>query len=176
MKGWLFLTSLAAGLTISCAPISKEVLHRVDKTLTFRDIQKDPGAYAGKTVLWGGVIIETSNRQQETLIKVRQTELDFQQKPTNLDRSLGRFLIRQAGFLDPAIYKEGREITVAGEVTGKEVLPLGNSQYAYPVLWAKEIHLWERRSEYRPIYPPWYYDPYYFRWHHHPYWRHPYGW
>jgi outer membrane lipoprotein len=176
MKGWFLLIPLSAGLIISCAPVSKEIMHQVDPTLTFRDIQKDPDTYAGKTVLWGGVIVETSTRQQETLIKVRQTELDYQKRPTNLDHSLGRFLIRQAGFLDPAIYKEGREITVAGGVSGKEILPLGDSQYAYPVIQAKEIHLWERRSEYRPVYPPWDYDPYYFWWHRYPYWRHPYGW
>ncbi|MDH4265706.1 MAG: Slp family lipoprotein, partial [Deltaproteobacteria bacterium] len=68
MKGWLLLLLLVVGPVISCAPISKEIMYRVDTTLTFRDIQKDPGAYAGKTVLWGGVIIETSNKQQETLI------------------------------------------------------------------------------------------------------------
>ena len=176
MKGWLLLILLVVGPAVSCAPISKDIMYQVDTTLTFRDIQKDPDSYRGKTVLWGGVIVETNNKQQETLIKVRQTELDYQTRPIRLDRSLGRFLIRQAGFLDPAIFREGREITVAGEVTGKEVLPLGNSQYTYPVIGAKEIYLWDRRLEYRPIYSPWYYDPYYFWWHRHPYWRHPYAW
>jgi outer membrane lipoprotein len=176
MKARLLLILTAMGLIVSCAPFSKEMLLRVDPALNFVDVQKNPDAYAGKTVLWGGVIIETSNKQQETVLKVLQTELDYQKRPTRLDRSLGRFLIRQPGFLDPAIYKEGREITVAGEVAGKEVQPLGSSQYAYPVIAAKEIYLWERRPAYRPIYPLWYYDPYYFWWHRYPYWRYPYGW
>ncbi len=173
MKGKLLVILLAVGSAISCAPLSREIMDRVDTTLTFQDIQKNPDAYRGKTVLWGGVIVETNNKQQETLIKVRQTELDYQKRPIHLDRSLGRFLIRQPGFLDPAIYSAGREITVAGEVAGKEVQPLGNSQYAYPTVAAKELYLWERTPVYQPIYPPWYYDPYYLWWPHYPYWRHP---
>ncbi len=176
MKRWLILIFLLSELFISCAPFSKEIMLKVDPTLTFRDVQKNPDAYAGRTVLWGGVIIETLNKQMETLIKVLETELDFQKRPISLDRSLGRFLVRQPGFLDPAIYKEGREITVAGEIVGKEVQPLGSSLHTYPVVAAKEIYLWERRQVYRPIYHPWYYDPYYFWWHRHPYWRYPYGW
>ncbi len=173
MKGKLFLIGLAVVPVISCAPLSREIMDRVDPTLTFQDVQRNPDAYKGKMVLWGGVIVETNNRPQETLIKVRETELDYQKRPIYLDRSLGRFVIRQPGFLDPAIYSAGREITVAGEVAGKEVQPLGNSQYTYPVVAAKELHLWERRPVYQPIYPPWYYDPYYYWWPHYPYWRHP---
>jgi outer membrane lipoprotein len=41
--------------------------------------------------------------------------------------------------------KEGREITVAGEIAGREALPLAGIQYTYPVILAKEIHLWENR-------------------------------
>ncbi|OGP99783.1 MAG: hypothetical protein A2Z51_04965 [Deltaproteobacteria bacterium RBG_19FT_COMBO_52_11] len=174
MKGWLFILLLPPWLVLSCTPFPKNVLRDIDQTLTFGEIQKDPQPFVGKTVLWGGVIVETTNRQNETLIQVRQTELDYQKRPINLDRSSGRFLARHAGFLDPAIYKEGREVAVMGEVMGKEVLPLGDCQYAYPVIAAREIHLWERRPEYVPIYPPWYDDLYPFWWHRYPYWRHPY--
>ena len=161
-------------LMASCAPFSKNIMDQVDPNLGFSAVQKDPSAFIGKTVLWGGIIIETINRSHETVIKVRQTELDYQTRHTNLDRSQGRFLIQYGGFLDPAIYKEGREITAAGEISGKESLPLGNFQYTYPVLKAKEIYLWEILVPYRAIYPPWYYDPYYPWWGYRPYWRYPY--
>jgi outer membrane lipoprotein len=149
-------------------------MDQVDPTLDFRVVQKDPSAFQGKTVLWGGIIVETLNRADETLIKVRQTDLDYQTRPTNVDRSQGRFLILYGGFLDPAIYREGREITAAGEISGKEALPLGNFHYSYPVLKAKEIYLWEIMIPYRPIYPPWYYSPYYPWWGYRPYEPYPY--
>jgi len=157
----------------SCAPLSKEVMRQVDETLTYEVVRQDPDRFVGKTVLWGGVIIETANRKDETLIKVRATELDLEKRPKNLDRSAGRFIVRYAGFLDPAIYREGREVTVGGEVTGKEILPLGGTQYTYPVLLAKEIHLWEKRVYYR--YPdPYYWDPFWYPYwypYRYPYWR-----
>ncbi|MGC8811864.1 MAG: Slp family lipoprotein, partial [bacterium] len=60
----------------SCAPFSKELMRQVDESITYQDVKKDISAYIGKQVLWGGVIIETKNRPEETIIVVRQTELD----------------------------------------------------------------------------------------------------
>lgn len=173
MKKKFLLIFWLVGLIISCAPLSKEIMREVDESLTFQVVQQDPARFLGKVVLWGGVIIETINKKDETVLKVRQTELDIEKRPENLDRSAGRFLVKSAGFLDPEIYKEGREITVAGEVGGKEILPLADTQYSYPVILAKEIHLWEKRQLVSPYYP--YYYPY---WWHYPYGWHgyPYGW
>jgi outer membrane lipoprotein len=159
-KAWFILG--VVGLMFSCAPLSKEIMSQVDETLTYQAVHADPLKYVGKTVLWGGVIIETVNKQGETVVKVRQTELDIEKRPINLDHSAGRFIVQSAGFLDPAIYQEGREITAAGVIAGQETLPLGNTHYSYPVIQAKEIHLWEKRAPLR------YDDPWY--------WGYPYGW
>jgi len=171
LKGKFLLILCFAGMIVSCAPLSREIMRQVDESLTYQVVQQDPQRYMGKTVLWGGVIIETINKRDETVMKVRQAELDMIKRPQTLDRSAGRFLVKSAGFLDPEIYGEGREITVAGEVAGKEVLPLGNTQYSYPVLLAKKIYLWEKQKPYYPYwgdypywwygYPPWGYPPYY---------------
>ena len=173
---WVML-GLAA-LISSCVPLSKEVMRQVDESLTYRVVQKDSQKHVGRNVLWGGVILETTNKQGETTLQIRQTELDMEKRPKNLDSSAGRFIVRYAGFLDPAIYQAGREITVGGEVTGEEILPLGGIQYAYPVVLAKEIHLWEKIDP-RP-YPYGYYPPYwgpFWSPYGYPYWRHrPYYW
>ena len=160
---------LAAVLIFSCAPLSKEVMQQVDGTLTYQRVQKNPQDFLGKTVLWGGVIVKTTNRQDETVLEIRQSELDIEERPKNVDSSAGRFIVRQAGFLDPVIYKEGREITVAGEIAGKEVHPLGGIEYPYPVILAKEIHLWEKIDPRLYPYPYWdypFWGPYGY-----PYWR-----
>ena len=141
MKRWLLMLSLTAIVGASCAPFSGELMRQVDESMTFGQIQKNPQTYQGKIVLWGGVIIETLNRLEETVVQVRQAELDLEKRPTNPDRSEGRFLVRSPGFLDPVIYQSGREITVAGELAGKEVLPLGEIQYSYPVVSATTIEL-----------------------------------
>ena len=171
----ILLLFLAAAFIFSCVPLSKEVLRQVDETLTYQAVQKNPQDFLGKTILWGGVIVKTTNRQDETVLEVRQSELDMEKRPKNVDSSAGRFIVRQAGFLDPVIYKEGREITVAGEIAGKEALPLVGIQYTYPVILAKEIHLWEKIDPRRYPYPYWDYPPYwgpYWSPFWHPYWRH----
>ncbi len=170
MKKWI-LPVLFCALLVSCAPFSRNLMDQADPSVSLQNVQQDPQSYLGKAVLWGGVIVNSQVQQNATLITVRQTDLDYEKRPTRLDRSTGRFLIRYAGFLDPAIYKPDREITVIGEVAGREVLTLDHTQYTYPVIQAKEIHLWERQPAYQPYYyypPPWYWGPY-------PYgWRYPY--
>lgn len=155
---------------LSCAPFPKELMKQVDRSIDFRDVQKNPEKYAGKTVLWGGFILETLNRQEDTMIKVLHAALDSQKRPVSPDHSSGRFIIQVKAFLDPAIYREGREITALGEIGGQESLPLGQIRYTYPVLLAKEVRLWEPYVEPYPPYPygywggphpwPWYGYPY----------------
>jgi outer membrane lipoprotein len=124
-----FVLAMAAMLLLAgCAHvISKEVLQEVDASLTFAHVSKDPEAYKGKTVLFGGDIIETQNLSDKTQIVVLQRPLGSRGEPSAGDVSEGRFIITTPGFLDPAIYGPGRKITVAGTVVGKEVRPLGES-------------------------------------------------
>ena len=39
-----------------------------------------------------------------------------------MDKSKGRFLALYKGFLDVAVYRWGREVTIGGKITGKRVL------------------------------------------------------
>ncbi|RKY39755.1 MAG: hypothetical protein DRP85_09575, partial [Candidatus Makaraimicrobium thalassicum] len=66
-----------------------------------------------------------------------------------------------------AIYSQGRKITVAGEVKGKKIKPLGEVEYTYPLISSKEIYLWPKEKEVTYPYPHYfYYWPYPF----YPYW------
>jgi outer membrane lipoprotein len=158
-------------MAVSCAPIiSKDVRDRVTPDLTFKEVLQDPEARIGNWVLWGGVIIRAENQKEGTLIEVLQKPTDKEGKPKSVDHSDGRFLALYDGFLDVAIYARGREITIAGEIKEKRVLPLGEIQYAYPLILVKELHLWPAERKERP-YPYPYPRPYwrYPWWWHHPY-------
>ena len=134
----LLLTVLSA-----CAPvISPEVLKTVDAVITFEQVLKNPDAYKGKTVLLGGTILKTINLPDETLIEVMEQPLDRRNRPVNPGASKGRFIILFKEFKDPAIYT-GRLITVAGEVTGSQLRPLGETNYNYPMISPKEYYLWK---------------------------------
>jgi len=135
-------------------------MQQVDESVTINDIQKNTEQVKGKKILWGGVIVETENRPNETRIIIMKTALDVQKRPVYLDRSEGRFILQQNDFLDPVIYAQGREITIVGQVVGKEDLPLGKIRYDYPVVTAEDWVLWEK-FDYYPYYPtPYYYGPF----------------
>lgn len=126
-----------------CAPvISPAVLKEVDQGVRFEQLLKNPIAYRGRTVLLGGDIIETQNFPEKTLIVVLERSLGFRKKPAAEGGSKGRFIVSVPGFLDPAIYRHKRKVTVVGSVLGKEVLPLGEIEYTYPIITKKELYIW----------------------------------
>ncbi|MBW1732810.1 MAG: Slp family lipoprotein [Deltaproteobacteria bacterium] len=127
----------------ACAKvISPETVKQVNKGITFASLLKNSAAFSGKTVLLGGSIIKTENLADKTLIIMLQRPLDEEMRPMGDDESGGRFIISAPGFLDPAIYREGREITVAGRVAGDLLRTLDKIEYAYPVIDRIELYLW----------------------------------
>jgi outer membrane lipoprotein len=134
--------------------------------LTFEKVQAEPDRYVGNLVIWGGVIIETVNRQEGTYIKVLQTPLVSGEEPRDSETSRGRFLLRHTSYLDSEIYKKGRKLSVAGKIIGKEILPIGEVPYTYPLIMAEELHLWKEQKP-----DPW--DDYYY---HHPHYWDYYDW
>jgi len=119
----------------------------------------------------GGSIVQTSNLPKFTELEVLQKPLDSSDRPEDVDTSAGRFLIRCNRFLDSAVYAKGREVTVAGEVKGKESKPLDQINYTYPVIGCNEIHLWATRPTYTYYPMPYWYDPWWRGWPgYYPYW------
>jgi outer membrane lipoprotein len=135
-----FLIAIAlAFILTACAPvISDKSLREANLSISFQELQKNPDTYTGKVIILGGRIISTTVKKEETWVEVLQQPLDRQYRPENKDISYGRFIIVFQGFIDPAIYAPYRLITVAGEVTGKKVLPVKEIQYTYPVLSPRE--------------------------------------
>lgn len=166
----VFIASL---LLISCAPFSRQIIRQSDEVLSVAAVQLDPGKYVNRQVLWGGFIIETVNHKDKTTIKVLRSALDLDKEPKPVREPQGRFLIEYNGFLDPYLFREGRSITVVGVITGARSLALGKATYSYPVVSAKQVHLWTDAYRGRrppaywndpfwwPSYPRWYIYPYY---------------
>jgi outer membrane lipoprotein len=141
--------------------ISPDVTRTADRTITFEKLQADPTSSKGKTVIFGGLIAHTKNVKTGTLIEVVQKALDYWGRPRHTDRTGGRFIVFQPRQLDILVFSPGREITVAGEVTGTEEPSLGGSGAAYVLLNAREIKLWppekpgwEKPQFLDPLYDP----------------------
>ncbi len=145
IAGGLVLAALAvAG---GCAPpFSQAALDRVDRTVSFKELREDPDHYRGTWVMLAGVVVETRNTPEGSFIEVLQKPMDRRSRPLETDETGGRFMIYSAKFLDAAVYHKGKRISVVGEVTGVKTQPLGEIQYQYPVVGAKELTTWEPSS------------------------------
>lgn len=136
--------------------------------------------HIGREVRWGGTITSVENAREQTLIEIVARPLDVSARPRPTDTSEGRFLAVVPGFLDPAIYREDRELTVTGRLSGVERRRVGEFDYPYPRVAVTGHHLWPERIHYRhepspygwhdPWYAPWWHDPWY------PYHRYPRRW
>ncbi|MGE5809540.1 MAG: Slp family lipoprotein [Nitrospirota bacterium] len=147
MKRCVVLSAVTLLLQCCTYAISPEMSARADKTISFEMIQADPDTFKGKLVILGGTIAQTSNTRQGTVIEVVQRPLDYWGKPKRTDRTGGRFLVLSSRYLDSMIFAPGREITVAAEVEGTRSKALGEADYSYPVVAARELKLWERERK-----------------------------
>ena len=143
-----FAGSLFVLLALSgCARnlISDASLAQADRSISFNDLLKNPDAYRGKTVILGGGIAGVTSADHDTQIEVIQYNLDARQMPVEASGSGGRFLAFLPESLiktmDISRCKRGMLVSLAGEVTGKKVLPLKGADYTYPVIIASEIRI-----------------------------------
>lgn len=138
-----FLIGGMALLLQGCSyAISPDVSRTADRSITFEQIQAEPSSFKGKTVILGGVIAQVRTVKKGTLIEIVQKDLDYWGKPRRTDRTGGRFIVHQPRTLDIMVFAPGREITIAGEITGTEGKFQEESAVLYPLISAREIKLW----------------------------------
>ena len=140
-------------LVSACAtsPIDKQYRQEARQdNLPFSTALCNLDACIGKNVVWGGIIIQTKNLRKGSRIIIMQTALDGDTRPIDPRDTEGRFIAYSPDFLDPELYQKSREVTVAGTIKGKKRMPIGATNYMYPVLTIKQIYLWEEEREEYP--------------------------
>jgi outer membrane lipoprotein len=148
-------------LGCSSYPISRKYQQMASKNVNFTMVLSNPEAYVGAYVIWGGRIVETTNTPEGSEVIVLETPLNGWEEPGSPEYSPGRFVAKSPDFLDPAVYRPGKKITLAGQVMGGEKKPLGTTEYTYPVVDIKQLYLWSapKLYAYEPIdYWPWWMD------------------
>jgi outer membrane lipoprotein len=152
----------AAGLAlVACGceyPISRALRQAAAGGPSFTTVAANPDAYRGRIVIWGGVILQAAPVAQGSELSVLQTPLDSWEEPLDARFSQGRFFVKSPRFLDPTLYQQGKRVTVAGTVGGKQTEPLAQGAYAWPVIDALELYLWPPETflfAYAPPPPYW---------------------
>lgn len=147
-------TAIVFGMLLmlaACAGgISKQARSQVTYSGAFNDVLGNPAGFTGETVIWGGRVIEIQNQGGFTEIVALQLELDGKYRPTDSDKSQGRFLIRSGQFMDPVIYPPGTLITVVGLIQGVENRLIGEMAYQYPVIDMVEIQKYDPQQTSKP--------------------------
>lgn len=127
--------------------ISDPVAKQVNQRASLEAVKVQPTNFEGDMILWTGQIVSTENLKEGTRIEIVQKPAAFNRRPRVSDATEGRFLALADEYLDPTIYERGREVSVAGRLDGQKTLPLGETEYTYPLVRVQELHLW-------PVRPP----------------------
>ena len=116
--------------------------------IPFSEILASPESYRGKVVRLGGVIVNTENLKEETVLEILEKPLSSQGRPTSGDRSGGRFMVTFDRFLDSAVYRPDRPVTIVGEIVGQKAALIGEAMYRYPLLSGRDVRLWGKRDNF----------------------------
>jgi outer membrane lipoprotein len=159
---WLLAALLVSLLGSGCAWQESSALAGLTDSLkgpTLAAVRANPDLFIGRKVHWGGRIVQVENRRNETLIELVAQPLTTGGQPRDSGISEGRFIARLAGFVDPAIYAAGRQLTVTGKLEAAIERPIGEYPYRFPVVTAESYRLWEERRTPEVIYYP---DPFWY--------------
>lgn len=167
-------TLMVIPFLFSCSVISTEMKTEAGPGVDFGHVMAFTDGYLGQTVILGGYIIDTENREKITLITVLHSPLDMTDSPVAKDSSQGRFIAVYDGFLDPAVYAKDRRVTVAGVVERPEFRRVGTKKVKYLKLRSREIYLHTERVPgyydhdyygHDPFIHPYHRHSLYYRWH-----------
>lgn len=143
----LLLLLLASIFLNACATSPKFDTVGVDVNNTPQRAVKESDTLKGEPVLWGGVVIVSTNFKDSTQIEILAYPLHSNHRPDREQAPLGRFLAVHAGYLETTDYAQGRLITVKGTLAGKRAGQVGEAEYTYPVVNITQLHLWSGSSE-----------------------------
>ena len=143
----LFLMLLTTIILVACASSPSFDTAGIDTSLTPKQAVDRSQALQGEPVLWGGVVLVSTNLKDSTQLEILAYPLDSNQRPNREQNPLGRFLAVHEGYLETADYAQGRLITVRGTLANKRIGRVGEAEYTYPVVSIDQLHLWSKQSD-----------------------------
>ena len=167
------LISILLLITACSSHIPAEISTPVAGSADIASVISAPDNYINQKVRWGGIILKTENKTDNSQLTLVGFPLDDQGEPQISDQSPGRFIAVLTDFVEPVVYTKDRILTITGKLSGSHTEKVGDFDYEYPVVQVEHYYLWPVKQE--PNYddlPYWWYDPYY-PWHY-PYPRRPY--
>lgn len=146
-KKSLFL--LAVLVMAGCASVPQEIAVPDEQQLiSYQRAVTSGEASIDQPARWGGVVVNTENKPEQTIIEVVYFPLKSNGRPDTSEQTLGRFKAVIDGFVDPIVFDEGRSITFVGKVGGVVSGLIGEQPYIYPTIQADTYYLWRKQANY----------------------------
>ena len=138
----LYLISICLLLS-ACASLPPTFDNAPATEVNYNQVREDLARHHNTLVRWGGVIVSTENIENISLMEITYYPLDHYGRPRLDETSDGRFVIKSAKALNPAIYATEREIIVLGVIDGDIKRAISNEKRAWmPLINSTAIHLW----------------------------------
>jgi outer membrane lipoprotein len=139
----IVMALVLAGCSSGPPVIPPELESHIDRSVSFPQILAAPTAYSGRTVLLGGEILSAKRMSDGTQFEMLQLPVSEDDPPVaQRSESQGRFLAMNREGIDPAALPAGTRVTLVGEVVGETVQRLDESEYRYPTIEVKHLHVW----------------------------------
>lgn len=134
---------LLSGLLAGCAPPPLYKVATGAPVPVPAQVARTPERYQGRTVVWGGTVVQVSNFPDHSEIEILAFPLDGSQRPViGHDSSNGRFMAVLPGFVEPLNFPPGTPITVLGTIEGTHAGTVGEAPYVFPRLKVRQHHVW----------------------------------
>ena len=139
---------VAAVSGCATSPMSKSI--RAEATaarhVTVAKVLKNPTAYIGTEVIWGGAIVKVVNEPSASKIYLSEIPLDWSGDPIYYPKSSATFVAKTSGTLNPELYQPGRVLTLGGRIAEQETGAADQTASTYPVVTMQEVHFWKLQS------------------------------
>jgi outer membrane lipoprotein len=139
-------------LLAGCAALNPLDLSRVDASATPSQVRQDFERYRGRTVQWGGLIVNRSEDDATPRLEILSYPLHDDGSSADYLQPTGLFWFRCTGSTDLAAHQPGRFVTVVGEIGELSPAEGGAKSQPLPQVNGEQIYLWGWRSrdDYRP--------------------------
>lgn len=152
MQTRTFVVAALAAALAGCATQAVPLRGEFAAITPHQAIEQDS---TGNVVRWGGRIVRTEPLADRTCFEVLSTRLDASGRPYWAgDDTRGRFIACRAGFYDPALFTDKRELTIIGRIGGYENRKVGEYDYRFPRVDADVVYLWPVRERVEVIARP----------------------
>lgn len=140
---WPFLMVLL--MLAGCAARNPMNLEAVDSSATPNQMRQDFESYLGRTVQWGGLIVERLDENGKPLLEILAYPLRDGGSPDEYRLPTGLFLFNFTGEKDLTDLQPGLFVTVVGKITLPRGGEGGDRALPLPVVTGDQIYLWGNR-------------------------------